>query len=278
MSKELLTQFGITEEVNTENLEAISNKLVDAVKAKLFEDENFFTTIPKEKLPKDWFSDQFNQGVSKVAGMGKSAIDKHFGLSNEDKATFTEEDAKDISKYIAKATEIFKARQQTPPDVAKLQDENIQLKQALEGKSAEIESLKEKFESDFNEKLTAKELETLALIESSVLQENIPIKVNLIFDKAFSAIKSKYAVIIENGSASIRKKDNTAFKIEKADKSGHMTLKDALEVEFKEMGAWKQADNGGKVNNGRVIIEPGKNINQKLIDKIKQEEEFLAMR
>jgi len=276
MSKELLTSFGITEDVTPENLEAVSTKLVDSVKARLFESEDFFTSIPKEKLPKDWFTDQFNQGVSKVAGMGKSAIDKHFGLTAEDKAIFGEEETKDISKYIAKATEIFKSRMGTAPDIAKLQDENISLKQALDGKSAEIISIQEKFQSDFQEKLTQKELETLALIESSSLQENVPIKVNLIFDKAFNSIKNKYAVIIENGVPGIRKKDNTAFKIDKVDKSGHMTLKDALEMEFKEMGAWKQEEKGAQGVQGRTVIEPGRNINVKIQEKQKEEDAFFA--
>lgn len=267
MSLETLVKgLGLTDEDITAlgadgaDLTPIQQKVTDAVKAKILEDETFYTTLDKNRLPKDWFDTKFNEGVNKVAGMGKSAIDKHFGLTAEDKATFSDEEVKDIAKYTAKAASIYKEKiGGGNKDVSALQDEIISLKQELDGRSTEIASLKEKFDSDLSEKLTAKELETLSLIEASQLQSNVPVPIGVIFDKAFANVKAKYNVVVENGIASIRKKDNASFKVEKADKSGHMELKDALEEAFRELKSWKEDTSASGQGNTKttVTINPG---------------------
>ena len=282
MSLETLVKgLGLTDEditaLNADgaDLTPITQKVTDSIKAKILEDEAFYNTLDKNRLPKDWFDTKFNEGVQKVAGMGKSAIDKHFGLTSEDKATFSEDELKDIAKYTAKATQIFKTKVGGDnKDVASLQDEIITLKQELDGRKTEIASLQEKFDSDLAEKLTAKELETLSLIEASHLQANVPVPIGIIFDKAFASVKSKYSVVVENGIASIRKKDNPTFKVEKADKSGHMELKDALAEAFKELQSWKEVTPAGGSSAGKttVTIDPSKS-NQSEALKKKQAEE-----
>ena len=281
----LVKNLGLTDEditsLSTEgaDLTPITQKVTDSIKAKILEDETFYNTLDKNRLPKDWFNEKFNEGVLKVAGMGKSAIDKHFGLTSEDKATFSDDELKDIAKYTAKATSIFKGKiTGDNKDVSSLQDEIITLKQQLDERKTEIESLQTKFDSDLSEKLTAKELETLSLIEASQLQSNIPVPVGIIFDKAFANVKSKYTVVVENGIASIRKKDNPTFKVEKADKSGHMELKDALTEAFKELKTWKD-DNAGQPNGNRatVIIDPSKSsVSEALKKKQAEEEAFFS--
>jgi hypothetical protein len=283
MSLETLVKgLGLTDEDITAlsadgaDLTPIQQKVTDAVKAKILEDETFYTTLDKARLPKDWFDAKFNEGVNKVAGMGKSAIDKHFGLTSEDKATFSDEEIKDIAKYTAKATAIYKSKiGGDNKDVSSLQDEIITLKQELDGRSAEITTLKEKFDSDLAEKLTAKELETLSLIEASQLQANVPVPIGIIFDKAFASVKSKYSVVVENGIASVRKKDNPTFKVEKADKSGHMELKDALAEAFKELQSWKEVTPAGAPPAGKttVTIDPSKSTQSEAFKKKQAEED-----
>lgn len=282
----LVKNLGLTDEdittLSTEgaDLTPITQKVTDSIKAKILEDEAFYNTLDKNRLPKDWFNEKFNEGVLKVAGMGKSAIDKHFGLTSDDKATFSEDELKDIAKYTAKATSILKSKMSVDnKDVSTLQDEIITLKQQLDERKTEIESLQIKFDSDLSEKLTAKELETLSLIEASQLQGNILVPVGIIFDKAFASVKSKYTVVVENGIASVRKKDNPTFKVEKADKSGHMELKDALTEAFKELKTWKD-DNSGQQkvgNTATVIINPSKgSVSEALKQKQAEEDAFFA--
>lgn len=256
-------------------MDELKPKALEQIRHKMLEDENFYTSLDKTKLPKDWFNEKFDEGVNKIAGMSKQSIDKHFGLTDEEKSTFTEEEKKDISKYVAKATSIFKAKSGVPADISKLQDENSGLKTRLKELEDSQTSLQEKFESDMKEKLTAKETETLALIGAAELQPFVPVNVSLIFDKAFNAIKSKYSVIVESGKATLRKKDNPAFKVEKG-KGGFMDLKDALIDEFKAMGAWKDED-GKEKEKVKVVVQPDKGVlsSERLKKQIEEEEKFL---
>lgn len=279
MSKELLEKFGITEEVSADNLAEVEAKLLDVAKAKILEDESFYSTVDKSKLPVDWFKEQFNQGVSKISAMSKTAIDKHFGLTKDEKAKFTEDELKDVDKYVAKAAAIYKDKYSDKnTDVSAIQDENISLKQRLEEMDAQMVSLKEKFESDLNERVTAKEMETLSLIEGSSLQANVPVNLTLIWDKVYGGVKDKYSVVLEGGKVSLRKKDNPAFKVENPDVKGqYLDLKTALVNELKAAGAWKEEQ---KVDNKTttVNITPGKGGNRSdaIARKIAEEAAFFG--
>jgi hypothetical protein len=74
MSKELFEKFGITEEITADNLAEVESRLIDSVKSRILEDESFYSTIDKSKLPQDWFKDQFNQGVSKISAMSNKQL------------------------------------------------------------------------------------------------------------------------------------------------------------------------------------------------------------
>lgn len=276
----LLNELGIDEATSNaltdETLPQVVETVVNKIKTKLLEDESFYSTIDKNKLPQDWFKEKFGEGQNKIAGIGKAAIDKHFGLTETEKANFTEDEKKDIGKYIEKAAGLYKSKFNVDKDITSLQDENITLKQQLDTRTREIASLNEKFESTLAEKLTAKETETLALIEASGLQQNVPISINLIWDKVYSSIKNKYAVIVENGVSSIRKKDNVNFKVDKADKSGHMELKDAIAEELKALGAWKDVAAGSAGNAGTttVTITPNKKVSDLEKKHLEYEKQF----
>jgi hypothetical protein len=278
--QKLLNELGIDEatsnSITDDTLPQAVETVVNRIKGKLLEDESFYQTIDRNKLPQDWFKEKFGEGQNKIAGIGKSAIDKHFGLTETEKANFTEDEKKDIGKYIEKAAGLYKSKFNVDKDISALQDENITLKQQLDTRTREINSLNEKFESTLAEKLTAKETETLALIEASGLQQNVPVSINLIWDKVYNSIKNKYAVIVENGVSSIRKKDNINFKVDKADKSGHMELKDAIADELKALGAWKEVQAGGQAAGGvkTVTIQPNKSVSESEKRHIEYEKQF----
>lgn len=278
MSKELFEKFGITEEITADNLAEVESRLIDSVKSRILEDESFYSTIDKSKLPQDWFKDQFNQGVSKISAMSKQAIDKHFGISKEEKAKFTEDELKDVDKYTAKAASIYREKNASP-DVASIQDENLGLKSKLAEMQTAMESLETKFQSDLNEKLTAKEMETLALMEGGTLQGQVPVSLTLIWDKVFGAVKEKYSIVLESGKVSLRKKDNTAFKVEHPDNKGqYLDLKTALINELKANNAWVEEKK--KEENHRVVVDvtPGNRLkpSEQLARKIEQEKAFFG--
>jgi len=277
--EKLLTELGLEDgsldSITDETINDVKEKIVSGIKSKLLEDEEFYKGIDKARLPKEFFNEKFNEGVTKIAAQSKGAIDKHFGLTEADKADFSEEDKKEITRYIAKATELYKAKTSSNKDLSTLQDENLSLKQQIEAKENEMKSVAEKFNSEFNEKLTIKETEWLAKNEALSLQKNVPVSVALVFDKVFGTIKSKYTVVIEDGVAQIRKKDNPTFKVQAANSKEFMTLKDALVEELKLYGAWNE---GQPQDPNRVVvpIQPNRSISDKIKQKIAEEEKFFS--
>lgn len=281
-TEKLLKELGLEDEIaaslSDENLAEAKEKIVTQIKSKLLEDEEFYKAIDKGRLPREFFKASFDEGISKISATSKAAIDKHFGLTESDKATFSEDEKKDVSKYVARATEIYKSKTSSSKDLTALQDENLALKQQLEAKDSEMKSIQEKFDSEFKEKLTAKETEWLAKAEALSLQQYVPVPVSLVFDKVFDVIRGKYSVVIEDGQANIRKKDNPAFKVAKNGTKEYMTLKDAIIEELKTNNAWKEESEQNK-NTGSVTvqIQPNKGIMSDAIKrKIQEEEQFFS--
>jgi hypothetical protein len=287
MSKDLLLKsLGLDEDtlsnLTEENIGEAQTKLTDSIKSKLLESEDFYNSLDKSKLPKEWSKEHFDQGFNKVNGQAKSNIDKHFGITGEDKTKFNDDEKRELDKYIAKAASIYKEKVgNANSDINGLQDENLSLKKRLSELEESQQTLSDKFASELNEKLTAKEMETLALIDASGLQNNVPISINLIWDKLYNGVKSKYSVILENGIPQVRKKDNVSFKIENPDKKGeYLNLKDVLAAELKLFGAWKEeAKTDSTQQRTTVTVTPNKNNNfsEKIRKKIDEENSFLGL-
>jgi hypothetical protein len=282
-TEKLLKDLGLSDDLaaslTDEQIDEAKGQIISSIKSKLLEDEEFYKGIDKSRLPREFFAEKFNEGISKISATSKAAIDKHFGLTEADKADFSEDERKDVSRYIAKATELYKGKTSSSKDLTTLQDENLALKQQLEAKDTEMRSVQEKFDSDFKEKLTSKETEWLAKSEALSLQNNIPVPVSLVFDKVFDVIKSKYSVIIEDGQANIRKKENPSFKVPKKDSNKeYMTLKDAIIEELKSNSAWSESTskNDNKTN-VTVQVQPNRGIlNDAIKKKIAEEEAFFG--
>jgi hypothetical protein len=282
----LLKSLGLDEEtingLTEENLSEVQSKLTDSIKAKLLESEEFYSSIDKTKLPKEWSKEHFDQGFNKVNGQAKSNIDKQFGITSEDKSKFSDDEKRELDKYIVRASSIYKEKVgNANSDINGLQDENLSLKKRLGELEESQKTLSDKFESELNEKLTAKEMETLALIDAGGLQQNVPISINIIWDKLYNGVKSKYSVILENGIPQVRKKDNPSFKIENPEKKGeYLNLKDVLTAELKSFGAWKEE---GKTDNTQqkttVTVTPNKSntMSDKIRKKIEEENAFLGI-
>jgi hypothetical protein len=271
MTEKLLADLGISAEslqnISEEKLPELKSAIVDKIKAELLEQEDFYASLDTSKLPKEFSKSHFDEGVRKVNALSRQAVDKHLGISEEEKKAWNQDEVRDIHKYIAKAVGIYKTKSGVgSEDVSKLQDENMNLKSILAEREESMKSLNEKFESELSARLTAKETETLAMLEASKLQASVPVPVGLIFDKVLSGLKNKYSVIIENGIAGIRKKDNPSFRVPTADNKGYLTLNDALIDEFKGLGIWKEEEK--KADPIKVQVEPGKN--NKISEKIKE--------
>lgn len=271
MTEKLLTELGISAEslagLTEEKLPELKQAVVEKVKAQLLESEDFYAGLDTSKLPKEFSKQHFDEGVKKVTALSRQAIDKHFGITEIDKKDWNPEEVRDIHKYVAKAVGIFKTRAgASDTDIAKLQDENLNLKNVLTEREDAIKTMAEKYEAQLQERLAAKEAETLAMFEATRLQGSVPVPVGLIFDKVFAGIKNKYAVVVDSGVASLRKKDNPSFRVPTADNKGYITLQDAFIDELKALGVWKEEEK--KAEPVKVQIEPGKG--SKIPDKIRE--------
>lgn len=228
----------LTEEKATEIVVGLQNNL----KTQLLESPEFYETLDEAKLT-NFKNKYLKEGESKIYGIAKKELEKQFGLTEEDKKQFSEDDYKNLDKFIDKVKSVFSQKINTGnKDVNALQDENITLKQKLSDYDSKFASLQEKFESDVAEKLTQKEIETLTLIEVSKLTNNLVGQVGATFKLVYPQIQSKYAIIVDGGVPSLRKKDNPAFKVE-IDNNGkkeHLTIEKAIELEYKALGLWKE--------------------------------------
>ncbi len=228
----------LTEEKATEIVVGLQNNL----KTQLLESPEFYETLDEAKLT-NFKNKYLKEGESKIYGIAKKELEKQFGLTEEDKKQFSEDDYKNLDKFIDKVKSVFSQKINTGnKDVNALQDENISLKQQLSEYDTKLNSLQEKFESDVAEKLTQKEIETLTLIEVSKLTQNLVGQVGATFKLVYPQIQSKYTIIVDGGVPSLRKKDNPAFKVE-IDNNGkkeHLTIEKAIELEYKALGLWKE--------------------------------------
>jgi hypothetical protein len=284
MSELIFKNFGIEAseliDLTEEKAVELISKIENSVKAKITDSEDFYKTLDESKIPSDFRNKYLNEGTAKIAGMARKAIDKEFAISENDKASFSEEDLKNIERYVAKAKFIYSEKHSSgSKDVDLLQNENLSLKQKISEYDTQLKTLNQKFESDLAEKLTQKEIETLTLIETSKLQSKIVGQVGAMFKLVYPNIQSKYAIIIDNGIPSLRKKDNTSFKVE-IDVNGkkeHLTIDKAIEQELKTIGVWRDEQETQQQKQTIVTDFSGKQkISDEISRKIAEENAFFG--
>ncbi|MCQ4139238.1 hypothetical protein [Chryseobacterium sp. EO14] len=268
---------GLTEEKAVELVGNIEN----GIKTKLLENEDFYKTLDESKLPADFKNKYLSEGTAKIAGMAKKSLDKEFGLTEEDKKQFGEDDLKNIDKYILKVKDIYSQKVSSGnKDVDSLQNENLTLKQLTEELKGKYENLSSEFETKTSERLKQKEVETLTMLEAFKLNANLVGNIGATFKLVYPTLTNKYAIVEEGGIPSIRKKDNPSFKVEfdNDGKKEHLTLEKALEIEYKALGLWKEAQQGNSGDGKTVTVTTdfnSKTIPDNIKDIIDKENAFM---
>lgn len=118
-----------------EQQEEVVKYTLEEAQSLLIENEEFISTIPKEKLPEEWFdtSEVKNSTASEIYGKTKKKIRGEFGLSDDEMNQISEEDQKDTFKFLSKAREIYDSRKgNVQGDADKLLRENGTLKDSIE--------------------------------------------------------------------------------------------------------------------------------------------------
>lgn len=232
---------GLTEEKTNEIIENIEN----GVKSKILENEDFYKSLDENKIPSDFKNKYLSEGTAKIAGLTKKTLDKEFGLTEEDKAKFAEEDLKNIDKYISKVKTIYSDKVNSgSKDVGSLQNEILSLRQTADEYETKFKTLDQQYEERLTKSISEKESEFLTMMEVGKMSSNIIGNIGATFKLVYPSLTEKYSIVNEGGVPSIRKKDNSAFKVEydNGGKKEYMTMEKAIELEYKALGLWKEKE------------------------------------
>lgn len=283
MDELLYTRLGIDpsslEGLTEEKANEIVSNLENGIRSKILESEDFYKGLDENKIPADFKNKYLNEGTSKIAGMAKKALDKEFGLTEEDKKQFGEDDLKNIDKYILKVKDIYSIKINSgSKDVGLLQSENLTLKQSVDEYKGKLSTLNTDYETKLSERLKEKDIETLTMFEVLKLNNSVVGNIGATFKLVYPSLLDKYAIIEEGGVPSIRKKDNPSFKVEfdNAGKKEHLSMDKALELEYKALGLWKETKENSNPKTVTITTDfSQKTIPESIQEKIKSEKAFL---
>lgn len=232
---------GLTEEKANEIIGNIEN----GFKSKILENEDFYKSLDENKIPSDFKNKYLSEGTAKIAGLTKKSLDKEFGLTEEDKSKFAEEDLKNIDKYISKVKTIYSDKVNAgSKDVGSLQNEILTLRQTADEYETKFKTLDQQYEEKLTKSISEKESEFLTMMEVGKMSSNIIGNIGATFKLVYPTLTEKYSIVNEGGVPSIRKKDNSAFKVEydNGGKKEYMTMEKAIELEYKALGLWKEKE------------------------------------
>lgn len=283
MDELIYTKLGIDpsslEELTEEKATEIVSNIENGIRSKMLESEDFYKGLDENKIPADFKNKYLNEGTSKIAGMAKKALDKEFGLTEEDKKQFGEDDLKNIDKYILKVKDIYSTKiNSVSKDVGLLQSENLTLKQSVDEYKGKLSTLNTDYETKLSERLKEKDIETLTMFEVLKLNNSVVGNIGATFKLVYPSLLEKYAIIEEGGVPSIRKKDNPSFKVEfdNAGKKEYLSMDKALELEYKALGLWKETKEDSNPKTITITTDfSQKTIPESIQEKIKSEKAFL---
>jgi len=260
MSKELFEKYGISEEVTAENIGEVQEKLEKAVIDKHLNDPNFYSTLDATKLPDTLFKTKYEEAKKSEVNETIKLIDKQYGLTKEEKATFTPEELTDRSKYLAKSYSLLMARDNSKESIQKIQLDFATREEEYTSKIAELTELSEKKGKDADARVEAFRIDMAVMSINQSLEKNLVIKTHTAVGIALPRLKEKYAVVLEADRPVLRQKDNPNLKVLVQGTSKELTIEQALIEEYKSEDIWKEAEEGGQqgAKKGTTTYEPGK--------------------
>lgn len=215
-------------------LDDITSAIRDNYANKLLDDADFVGKISKEKLHgSEVFKTIFGEGQSKATGILLKQYKEYHDITDED---LTEDQRKD---FIKNASAIVKSRlsKVNMDATAKgLESENQLLRAKVSDLEAAGNTLAQKLESEFNEKLSIREQDFAAQRLLIPVSENIKFGLTGSLNEVIAAVRNKFAIVAANGVIELKDKLNPAFTAKIDGKP--ITYEDALIAEIKAYGAW----------------------------------------
>lgn len=236
--------FGIDipEEITDEVKASVMAQIELKYKEQFLNNEEFLKSIPIEKIVdlKGLENQKFNEAKLAIMATQSREVDKLYGITEEEKKLFTEEEKKDAHKYLRKAYEISAKKQGGDKEVLlQMQSKLAEYEQKLEAKDNEWKSKIEEIENDKNAFMTRVQTKhTLSAINHANFKDRIVGDVSSMFDLIYVKIEQEAKLKTIDGQ--IFPTDEKGLKIPKQGKVGEfMTVVDYLESKYNELGVLK---------------------------------------
>jgi hypothetical protein len=259
--KEVFEQFNITleegVEITPEKVAEITSQLKSNIRESILNDPKFYDELDLEKAP-TLKSKFFNDARAQVNSTLNKEIEKTYGLTTDELSQISDEEKRDSYKMLKKAHQIASKRDNSPSEISALQLKLTALSDELELSKTEKQSLVEKLESEYKEKLTKAEARLLlSSINGNFANKIIPKDIAKAFELIEPLLEKKYSFVVENGNVEVRQKSNPNLKVEKEGQVGkYMTVNDILEMEYRDLNLLKDVvDTTDKNNSTRVTVD-----------------------
>lgn len=268
-----LFEIDIPDEITDEVKASVMAQIESKYKEQFLNNEEFLKSIPIEKIVdlKGLENQKFNEAKLAIMATQSREVDKLYGITEEEKKLFTEEEKKDAHKYLRKAYEISAKKQGGDKEVLlQMQTKLADYEKALETKDNEWKSKIEEIENDKNAFMTRVQTKhTLSAINHANFKDKIVGDVNSMFDLIYVKIEQESKLKTIDGQ--IFPVDEKGLKIPKQGKVGEfMTVVDYLESKYNELGVLKtEKKDDGKVDialDGKGTSNYKYNKNARLLD------------
>lgn len=219
-------------------------------------DPAFFTDLTLEKLPADIKKKLESGQYARATNVAKEKLAKALGFTSEDIKDLEAEDYKSLDFYVPALAEKFT---KTKAGDKQLQADLIAERKKNEAYQGLEETLKTKYESEANQKITGAIFNAALIGELSAIQ-GLKIAASDVAKTAHDILQSKYAFErVGDYSVELRQKANPQMQVLKEGSSQVLTLKEAVQQIATDRG-WVAADGKDDTKGGGTVkIEPGKN-------------------
>lgn len=233
---------------------------------KIKNDAKFYEGLNKENLPKEFLKTLEAEQYGRSASVVRSNLLKNVGMTEKDFADLGE-DGKKLDLFIpAFAKRLSEGKVGDKELQAKLIEANQEIEK-LKGQAPELEV---KFKHEFDVKMNEFQVnEGIVTSLSSIQGLKAPAK--FLKDNIAAQLRSKYALVSENGVIEIRQKDKPTLKALTANGTKELTLSDAItQILDAENLIDKKATTTSQVNMRVSGAETGLKVSSHVKDKMEK--------
>jgi len=265
----------LPDEVKDFKPESYTQPIYTAAETRLKNDPKFYDSLNKENLPKEFLEKFRAENYGATAAVVRQHLLRGSGMTEKDFADMGEDFKKmDLftPAFIKKVTEGKVGDKELQ---AKLIEANQEIV-ALKAKTPELET---KYKTEFELKVQELAISNAVVTALSSVQ-GLKAPVEFVNEKITAILKSKYALVSENGIVEVRQKDKPTLKALTANNTKELSLTEAInqildERELIDKKATTREQQHIIVGSSENGLKISKHVKDK-IDKLKAEDKVAA--